>query len=100
MITRRAEYNQLSDFLTEVNGEPWMADAACRGSDPDAWFPDDSDHASIAAAKQICASCPVQLQCGRHALNHPEPSNLYGIWGGLTETDRRRIRKRRQRGAA
>src|SRR3954453_3761438 len=40
------------------------------------------------AAKEICASCPVMLECREHALAVREP---YGVWGGLTEDDREAI---------
>jgi len=78
----------------------WQNDAACAGHDPDIFFPANapgvSIHAEIAQAKAICATCTVTEQCLDYALaTHQE----HGIWGGLNERERRRIR-RRQRQAA
>lgn len=101
MITR-ATFNRVSDFMSSINGEPWMARAACRpgrGHDPELWSAFPGDLASVRAAQRICAGCPVFTECQDYALNYPEPNNLWGIWGGLTEDDRRDIRRRRRRRA-
>jgi WhiB family redox-sensing transcriptional regulator len=45
----------------------------------------------MARAKQVCAACPVVIQCATHALREPE---LYGVWGGLTPKERERLRRR------
>ena len=50
----------------------------------------------IAAAKSICAACPVLAQCLDFAL---EARQDYGVWGGLTEDERRSLRRSRQRRA-
>ncbi len=72
----------------------WSRLAACRGEDPELFFPIGSVGpalAQIAAAKKICARCPVRASCLRFAL----VTGLdYGIWGGLTEDERRRLRRR------
>ncbi|MFE3202147.1 WhiB family transcriptional regulator [Embleya sp. NPDC059237] len=76
----------------------WRHHARCRNTDvhPELFFPDGetSPHhlAQIARAKAICARCPVQLACGNWAL--ARPGCEAGIWGGLTENERRRMKRR------
>ena len=72
----------------------WRADAACHGMRADIFFPDPSDTAGAALAQSICADCPVRAPCAEHALTAPE---RYGIWGGLTEDQRQRMRRARTR---
>ena len=72
----------------------WMAQGACVGAPSELFFPNDTDWWIIDRAKRLCATCPIIDQCADHALTHREP---YGVWGGLSEKDRRRIlRQRRQ----
>jgi WhiB family redox-sensing transcriptional regulator len=71
----------------------WQTDAACRRADPDLFFHpwgerDPSRSRRDAAAKAVCAACPVQLPCREVALATYEP---YGVWGGLTEAEREQI---------
>lgn len=68
------------------NEEPWVEDALCRQTDPELWFPEKgyTPH----AAKRICLSCPVRVECRDYGLRNREP---YGVWGGLTERERRKI---------
>lgn len=71
----------------------WQFEGACRSGDPTVFFHPEGERgpsreARDRAAQAICASCPVQLQCARHALAVREP---YGVWGGLTEDDREAI---------
>jgi WhiB family transcriptional regulator, redox-sensing transcriptional regulator len=78
----------------------WRAHAACRGEDPELFFPVGSTGPmleQIAKAKEVCAECPVREVCLDFALNTGQG---YGIWGGLTEDERRSLRRRRQRAAA
>lgn len=68
----------------------WQMRAACRGRDSAMFFhPEGARGPSRAAretrAQAVCATCPVIKACRRHALSVQEP---YGVWGGLTETDR------------
>lgn len=67
---------------------PWMNDALCAQTDPEAFFPEKGG--STADAKAVCARCPVAAECLDTALNNDE---RFGIWGGLSERDRRRIKK-------
>ena len=75
------------------NVKPWYKQAACTGMDTDRFFPHRGDSQSITiAAKAICAGCPVQQQCLDYALDTTE---IVGIWGGLTESERRALRHER-----
>lgn len=72
----------------------WMANASCRAEEPSQFFPDGSTGGWIPfidAAKAICAACPVLAACREWALDTRQP---YGIWGGLTEQERRRVHNR------
>lgn len=73
----------------------WKADAACRDLDISIFFPD-SESAS-GPALEVCAGCPVREQCLDFALRTRQND---GVWGGHTETDRRRLRRKMGRTAA
>lgn len=71
----------------------WYDDAACVHSDADLFFPDGHTHIQrILAAKEVCASCPVQPVCLDWALDAREP---HGMWGGLTEDERKSLLRKR-----
>jgi WhiB family redox-sensing transcriptional regulator len=72
----------------------WRQEAACRDFETDIFFPDSDEQAAPALA--VCASCPVREQCLDFALTTNQSD---GIWGGTTETERRRIRRRRRQAA-
>jgi WhiB family redox-sensing transcriptional regulator len=65
----------------------WRYQAACRGTDLEVFFPGRGEPAE--PARQICAGCPVRQPCLDYALSH---GITHGIWGGLTERDRRPLR--------
>ena len=70
----------------------WRAHAACRHEDPELFFPPGRGEAAvdqIAAAKDVCARCPVRRECLEFAMVHRQRD---GIWGGLTDQERRRHR--------
>jgi WhiB family redox-sensing transcriptional regulator len=72
----------------------WRAGAACRDADPELFFPDDdirSARAQVKTAKLICRGCPVSATCLSWALASGQEA---GIWGGLTEDERRRLHRR------
>ncbi len=78
----------------------WREDAACRGIESSVFFSPDGERGQARArreerARRICEDCPVLSRCRDHALATGEP---YGIWGGMTETDRRRHARRLRRG--
>jgi WhiB family redox-sensing transcriptional regulator len=66
----------------------WQADALCAQTDPEAFFPEKGG--STREAKKICTSCEVKAQCLEYALQNDE---RFGIWGGLSERERRKVRK-------
>lgn len=68
-------------------GEMWHDLAICTQTDPELFHPEKGG-SGAKEAKKICASCPVRLQCLQHALDNDEK---YGIWGGLSERERRRL---------
>ncbi|MCL4423675.1 MAG: WhiB family transcriptional regulator [Actinobacteria bacterium] len=72
----------------------WRQRAACRGIDPEVFYPSSDEEAE--EAKGICAGCPVRQPCLEHALAHREKD---GVWGGATERERRRILRQRRRSA-
>jgi WhiB family transcriptional regulator, redox-sensing transcriptional regulator len=72
---------------------PVWSDAACRGAQPDVFFPISAhDTASREEALAFCASCRIEAQCRAIALRDP---TLVGIWGGTDEVERARLRGRR-----
>jgi WhiB family redox-sensing transcriptional regulator len=76
----------------------WQERANCLGVDPDLFFPERG--ASTREAKAVCAGCEVRDDCLEYALAHGEK---FGIWGGLSERERRRVRRQRalaRRGSA
>ncbi len=75
---------------------PWHHAAACRGLDPQIFYPLEDDLAGEAAAKAVCGECVVREACLEHALGRREKD---GIWGGATERERRRIIRQRRRSA-
>lgn len=71
--------------------QPWKDQANCRGLDPDLFHPPSVGGAPIArAAKEVCDSCNVRLECLAYAIAHGEE---LGIWGGTTERERRTVRR-------
>src|SRR5882762_7953430 len=73
----------------------WMAKARCLGMDPSLFFPHENDSPESEQAKDVCKRCPVRQECLEFAIKNHEN---YGIWGGLTEMERRReIRLRRMK---
>ncbi|MGH9014202.1 MAG: WhiB family transcriptional regulator [Acidimicrobiia bacterium] len=73
----------------------WRQLARCRGIDPEVFYPV-SDDDDAAEAKEICALCPVREACLEYALASREK---HGVWGGLTERERRRVLRRRRKTA-
>lgn len=68
----------------------WQKAANCLGVDPDLFFPERG--ASTREAKAVCKGCQVREDCLEFALSNGEK---FGIWGGLSERERRRIRRQR-----
>ncbi|MEX2586651.1 MAG: WhiB family transcriptional regulator [Actinomycetota bacterium] len=96
--TTRALASKLASLEAEAR---WQDHAACKGMDPTLFF--GPEHTEVVkekrdreeAAKQICRTCPVNQECLEHAL---ESKEAYGIWGGLTELERKALLRRRASG--
>ena len=67
---------------------PWADEAKCLNADPDVFFPEKGG--STREAKRICAECTVRVECLEYALEHDE---RFGIWGGMSERERRKIKR-------
>ena len=77
---------------------PVLDGAACKGAPLDLFFGPDAEFVTTrqkreAAAKAICARCPVRLDCLDYALDIDQ---TYGVWGGLNEDERRALRRQRR----
>jgi len=72
----------------------WRHQAACRGLDPEIFYPASDEEADV--AKTVCFGCAVREACLEHALGLRERD---GVWGGCTEKERRRIIRQRRRTA-
>jgi WhiB family redox-sensing transcriptional regulator len=89
---------QVVDFMQLVRSDGdapdaagrWQERANCLGVDPDLFFPERG--ASTREAKGVCKGCEVRLECLEYALAQGEK---FGIWGGLSERERRRVRRQR-----
>lgn len=66
----------------------WSEDGACRTRDPAEFFPVRGD--DTRPAKACCRTCPVLVECRVYGLAYP---SLKGLWGGLSERQRRRMRR-------
>ena len=77
----------------------WVARALCKDEDPELFFPIGANgpaSSQIVAAKAICARCPVRSSCLEWALATAQDA---GVWGGLSEEERRALRRSRARGS-
>jgi WhiB family redox-sensing transcriptional regulator len=90
-VSDRERDAQLADFLRHQLDEEgdWQERALCKETDPEAFFPEKGG--STAQAKQVCLACPVRSECLDYALRNNE---RFGIWGGLSERERRKIQRR------
>lgn len=70
----------------------WRDDAACRDTDPDAFYPDAGKSGTYAL--MICRRCPVRTECLAEAL---DLGDQFGIWGGLSVAERKNLRRRERR---
>jgi WhiB family redox-sensing transcriptional regulator len=88
----RVEEGGMGEIFTLIDGtdeEPeWTERALCAETDPEAFFPEKGG--STREAKKVCLSCDVRGECLDYALAHDE---RFGIWGGLSERERRRLKK-------
>jgi WhiB family redox-sensing transcriptional regulator len=87
----------VTDAARPENTMDWRNDAACKDEDPDVFFPIGTTGIAVDQvedAKRICARCPVQEPCLEFALASNQDA---GVWGGLTEDERRTLKRARQR---
>ncbi len=81
---------EIASILGGLEERGWQARANCMGVDPDLFFPERG--ASTKEAKEVCRGCVVQADCLEFALVNGEK---FGIWGGMSERERRRLRRAR-----
>ena len=67
----------------------WQERALCAQTDPEVFFPEKGG--STREAKKVCVSCEVRAECLEYALENDE---RFGIWGGLSERERRKLKRR------
>ncbi|WP_442928933.1 WhiB family transcriptional regulator [Modestobacter sp. VKM Ac-2981] len=72
----------------DAEEQSWQERALCAETDPEAFFPEKGG--STREAKKICTGCEVRAECLEYALTMDE---RFGIWGGLSERERRRLRR-------
>lgn len=82
-----------------IDRAAWMDDAACRGLDPELFFAEGTGGGKMTAkeARAVCQRCVVRAECLEYALDRREK---FGMWGGLSERERRRLLKIRKQEAA
>ena len=83
------ELGVLVDLFDMNEEQEWQDRALCAQTDPEAFFPEKGG--STREAKRICQGCDVRSECLEYALAHDE---RFGIWGGLSERERRKLKKR------
>lgn len=84
------ELSLVDDVTDELPEElAWQERALCAQTDPEAFFPEKGG--STREAKRVCMACEVRAECLEYALANDE---RFGIWGGLSERERRRVKKR------
>lgn len=75
-------------FAATEEDDQWQENALCAQTDPEAFFPEKGG--STREAKRICLGCEVKDKCLEYALANDE---RFGIWGGLSERERRRLKR-------
>jgi WhiB family transcriptional regulator, redox-sensing transcriptional regulator len=76
---------------TQLLNRDWVELSLCKKMDKNLFFPD--SYSGVKKAKEICTKCPVSEQCLQYAITN---DITYGVWGGLGETDRLRLRRVRK----
>jgi WhiB family redox-sensing transcriptional regulator len=85
----------VTELIAIVDGEAieeepnWQERALCAQTDPEAFFPEKGG--STREAKKVCLGCDVRGECLEYALQNDE---RFGIWGGLSERERRKLKKK------
>ncbi|MGB3698025.1 MAG: WhiB family transcriptional regulator [Gordonia sp. (in: high G+C Gram-positive bacteria)] len=81
-------HDEFEGLFDPVEEEEWQDRALCAQTDPEAFFPEKGG--STREAKRICQGCEVKAECLEYALHNDE---RFGIWGGLSERERRRLKR-------
>lgn len=85
-----AELVDARRLLAEITARPsWMADALCKEHPEVTFFVARGE--DIRPAKDLCSRCLVRAECQQYALDVDGP--LQGVWGGLSERERKRLRR-------
>ncbi|MGH3824868.1 MAG: WhiB family transcriptional regulator [Pseudonocardiaceae bacterium] len=84
----RSEHQGIWNPFDSHDQPDWQERALCAQTDPEAFFPEKGG--STREAKRICAGCEVRAECLEYALAFDE---RFGIWGGLSERERRRLKR-------
>jgi WhiB family transcriptional regulator, redox-sensing transcriptional regulator len=79
---------EMAPAMLTPEDDLWQELALCAQTDPEAFFPEKGG--STREAKRICQGCEVRDACLDYALAHDE---RFGIWGGLSERERRRLKR-------
>lgn len=77
---------QLTDFIF---------DGRCAETDPEIFFPEQSNQWNTDVPKRVCLKCEVYEMCREWALEQPQ-TDMHGVWGALTQTERVKIRRERK----
>ena len=85
LVREQPERYEVAPATTD---DEWQERALCAQTDPEAFFPEKGG--STREAKRICLGCEVRDRCLEYALAHDE---RFGIWGGLSERERRRLKR-------
>jgi WhiB family redox-sensing transcriptional regulator len=96
----REGLHKATRLLGKVIWMDWVHRARCKDEDPELFFPVGTTGpaaAQIEAAKAICMECPVRVECLEWALATGQDA---GVWGGMSEEERRALRRARRRQAA
>jgi len=90
------ERSRTTKTASGPSAQKWRSIGLCRGSDTMVFYPPSDDHSLAEEAKTICSMCAVRRPCLEFALTTREK---HGVWGGLTERERRRMLRQRRRSA-
>lgn len=71
-----------------MTDQTWAVQAACSAVDPDSLFVRGAAQRQV---RQVCAGCPVRIECLADAL---DSNTTFGVWGGMTERERRALLRR------
>ena len=85
-LPARPEVLEMLTMIVEARNErDWRHLAACKGMDPNVFFPTRGGMDTLGAAKAVCAACPVSTQCFQEGC-----TEYAGVWGGTSSTQRRK----------